>query len=142
MFNSSCFSSLIFELFPSREVLEKYTAALYDLVQFLGSKLMEGLGLNGGDLFKDWLCQMKMNRYNYSPETVGTTGAVLHSDAGFITILQDDEVVNGLEAVDEVSGEFISVDPIPGTLLVNVGDVAKVPYHIYEILNNFGMVGV
>ncbi|KAL8506226.1 hypothetical protein ACS0TY_017188 [Phlomoides rotata] len=109
-----------------REVLEKYTVALYDLVQFLGSKLMEGLGLKGGDLFKDWICQMKMNRYNYSPETVGLTGAVLHSDAGFITVLQDDEIVNGLEVVDEISGEFVSVDPIPGTLLVNVGDVAKV----------------
>ncbi|KAL0320510.1 UNVERIFIED_CONTAM: 2-oxoglutarate-dependent dioxygenase DAO [Sesamum radiatum] len=107
------------------EVLEKYAFALYDLAQLLGSKLMEGLGLSG-ELFKGWPCQLKMNKYNYSPETVGLTGAVMHTDPGFLTILQDDEVVNGLEAVDEITGELVSVDPIPGTLVVNVGDVATV----------------
>ncbi|KAH6775477.1 2-oxoglutarate and oxygenase superfamily protein [Perilla frutescens var. hirtella] len=105
-----------------REVLNKYAFALYDLAQFLGRKLMEGLGMNG-ELFKNWPCQLKMNKYNYTPETVGLTGAVMHTDPGFLTILQDDEIVNGLEAVDKITGELVSVDPIPGTLVVNVGDV-------------------
>ncbi|KAK6154214.1 hypothetical protein DH2020_008462 [Rehmannia glutinosa] len=111
-----------------REVLNKYAFAVYDLAQLLGSKLMEGLGLGGTDqLFKDdWAFQLKMNKYNYGPETVGLTGAVMHSDPGFLTILQDDEIVNGLEAVDKITGELVSVDPIPGSLVVNVGDVATV----------------
>ncbi|KAL7103882.1 hypothetical protein ACP275_08G208100 [Erythranthe tilingii] len=108
-----------------REILDKYAFALFDLAQIIGSKLMEGLGL-GGELFKEWPCQLKMNKYNYAPETVGLTGAVMHTDPGFLTILQDDEIVNGLEAVDEITGELVSVDPIPETLVVNVGDVAKV----------------
>ncbi|CAI9757158.1 unnamed protein product [Fraxinus pennsylvanica] len=111
---------------PQREIIEKYAFAVYDLAHNLGSKLMEGLGLGSHDLFKHWPCQLKMNKYNYSHETVGLTGAVMHTDPGFLTILQDDETVNGLEAVDKYTGELVSVDPIPGTLVVNVGDVAKV----------------
>ncbi|KAL1567297.1 2-oxoglutarate-dependent dioxygenase DAO-like [Salvia divinorum] len=107
-----------------REVLNKYSFALYDLAQFIGRKVMEGLGMDG-NLFQDWPCQLKMNKYNYGPQTVGLTGAVLHTDPGFLTILQDDEVVNGLEAVHKITGELVSLDPIAGTLVVNVGDVAK-----------------
>ncbi|KAK4420626.1 2-oxoglutarate-dependent dioxygenase DAO [Sesamum alatum] len=44
------------------------------------------------------------------------------------TILQwsweDDENVNGLEAVDEITGDWVPVDHIPGSLVVNLGDVA------------------
>ncbi|KAK4383578.1 2-oxoglutarate-dependent dioxygenase DAO [Sesamum angolense] len=108
-----------------REIIDKYTNALRQLVRLLGSKLLEGLGLTG-DLFQEGICQLKMNKYNYGPETVGQTGAVLHSDAGLFTILHDDENVNGLEAEDDATGELISVDPVPGTLVVNVGDVGKV----------------
>ncbi|KAL3649289.1 hypothetical protein CASFOL_005692 [Castilleja foliolosa] len=108
-----------------REIIHEYTSALSQLVKFLGSKLMEGLGLNG-EHFQQGICQLKMNKYNYGPETVGKTGAVLHSDAGLFTILHDDDDVNGLEAVDNTTGELVSVDPMPGSLVVNVGDVGKV----------------
>ncbi|KAL3508839.1 hypothetical protein ACH5RR_028240 [Cinchona calisaya] len=67
-----------------------------------------------------------MNKYNYSPETVGSIGAIMHSDPGFLTVLQDDELVNGLEVVNKFTGDLVSVDPIPGTLVVNLGDAAKV----------------
>ncbi|PIN09353.1 Iron/ascorbate family oxidoreductase [Handroanthus impetiginosus] len=108
-----------------REIISKYTSALSDLVKFLGSKMMEGLGLSGG-LFQEGINQLKMNKYSYGPETVGLTGAIMHSDAGFFTILQDDENVNGLEVVDNLTGQLISVDPVPGTLVINVGDAGKV----------------
>lgn len=67
-----------------------------------------------------------MNKYNYSPQSVGLTGAVLHTDPGFLTILQDDEMVNGLEAIHKITGQLVPLDPIPGSLVVNVGDTAKV----------------
>ncbi|KAK4420627.1 2-oxoglutarate-dependent dioxygenase DAO [Sesamum alatum] len=66
-----------------------------------------------------------MNKYNYGPESVGMSGVIVHTDPGFLTILQDDENVSGLEVVDEITGDLVPVDPIPGTLVVNVGDVAK-----------------
>ncbi|KAK2981670.1 hypothetical protein RJ640_000179 [Escallonia rubra] len=108
-----------------RETLSRYSQALYDLAQDLGRKLLEGMGLKG-DLFSEWPCQLKLNKYNYSPQSVGQTGAVMHSDPGFLTILQDDEIIGGLEAVNKFTGELVPVDPMPGTLVINVGDIAKV----------------
>lgn len=109
-----------------RETVMKYSQGLYDLAEELGAKIMEGLGLgNQLEIFKDWACQLQMNKYNYGPESVGSTGAVMHSDPGFLTILQDDEVVNGLEVVNKATGELVPVNPIAGTLVVNIGDVAK-----------------
>ncbi|KAK6778919.1 hypothetical protein RDI58_025637 [Solanum bulbocastanum] len=109
----------------SMEVMMKYSKAIYDLTKKLGIKLMEGLGLESEDLFKDWPCLMKFNKYNNNPETVGLTGAITHSDKGFFTILLDDELVNGLEMLDDQTNEFIPANPIPGSFLVNAGDIAK-----------------
>ncbi|KAL3503028.1 hypothetical protein ACH5RR_037477 [Cinchona calisaya] len=109
-----------------REIILKYSQALFDLAKDVGGKIMEGLGLARLEIFKDWPCRFQMNKYNYGPESVGSTGAIMHSDPGFLTILQDDELVNGLEVVNKFTGELVSVDPIPGTLVVNIGDVAQV----------------
>ncbi|KAE8038123.1 hypothetical protein FH972_010665 [Carpinus fangiana] len=65
-----------------------------------------------------------INKYNFSPETVGSSGVQIHSDSVFLTILQDDENVGGLEVMVK-SGAFVAVHPCAGTLLVNLGDVAK-----------------
>ncbi|KAK4387206.1 2-oxoglutarate-dependent dioxygenase DAO [Sesamum angolense] len=64
--------------------------------------------------------------YNLAMDIVLGPGVQIHTDSGFLTILQDDDCVGGLEVVDEKSGEFVSVDPFPGSILVNFGDVAKV----------------
>ncbi|KAL6955171.1 hypothetical protein U1Q18_048333 [Sarracenia purpurea var. burkii] len=108
-----------------REIISEYSKAIYEIGMEMGKKLLEGLGL-AGDLFKGWPCQLRINKYNYTPEYVGSTGAVLHTDPGFLTVLQDDEVIGGLEAVHKVTGEFIAVDPMPGSLVVNLGDLATV----------------
>ena len=101
-----------------------YAQAIHDLALDFGRKLAKSMGLVT-DLFKDWPCQFRINKYNFSPETVGSTGVQIHTDSGFLTILQDDENVGGLEVMDK-SGAFVSVRPWPGTLLVNLGDLAKV----------------
>ncbi|KAK4377928.1 hypothetical protein RND71_004224 [Anisodus tanguticus] len=108
-----------------REVMVKYSEAVYDLTKKLGIKLMEGLGLGSVDLFNDWPCLMKFNKYHNNPERVGLTGATTHSDKGFFTILLDDDLVNGLEMLHDQTGEFIPANPIPGSFLVNAGDIAK-----------------
>ncbi|KAM0062466.1 putative gibberellin 3-beta-dioxygenase [Helianthus debilis subsp. tardiflorus] len=108
-----------------REIVLKYTKVIRELAGLIGKKLMEGFGL-AGDLFDGWNCQMRFNKYNFSPESVGSCGVFLHSDPSFVTILHDDEDVNGLQVVDKYSGELIPVDSLPGTIVVNVGDIAKV----------------
>ncbi|XP_062025286.1 2-oxoglutarate-dependent dioxygenase DAO-like [Rosa rugosa] len=106
-----------------REVIEKYAGAVYEQMVDIGHKLAESLGL-WSDFLKGWACQFRINKYNFTPESVGSSGVQIHTDAGFLTILQDDENVGGLEVMDK-SGAFVPVDPYPGTLIVNLGDTAK-----------------
>ncbi|KAA8524075.1 hypothetical protein F0562_010494 [Nyssa sinensis] len=82
------------------------------------------MGLEG-ELFKGWPCQFRLNKYHFTPQTIGSSGAPMHTDAGFLTIVQDDEIVSGLEAVDKKFGALVPIDPVPGTLLVNIGDLGK-----------------
>lgn len=87
-------------------------------------KMGEGLGLENVS-FEDWPCQFRINKYHFTPEAVGSSGVQIHTDSGFLTILQDDENVGGLEVMKK-SGEFVAVDPWPNTLLVNLGDIGTV----------------
>ena len=118
----------------------KYCQAIHELALDIGCKLSQSLGL-GGDLLKGWPCQLWLNKYNFTPQTVGITGGQLHSDVGFLTILQADEMVGGLEVLmNDDSGTYIAVDPLPEasrtTLFVNLGDLAKVSHKIFKIRNN------
>eukprot|EP00268_Persea_americana_P027362 TRINITY_DN2676_c0_g1_i2.p1 TRINITY_DN2676_c0_g1~~TRINITY_DN2676_c0_g1_i2.p1 ORF type:complete len:161 (-),score=15.66 TRINITY_DN2676_c0_g1_i2:122-562(-) len=90
----------------------------------IGHKISQGLGIEG-DVCREWPIQFRINKYSFTEESVGSLGVQLHTDSGFLTIVQEDECVGGLEVMDK-SGQFISIDPIPGSLLVNLGDVAKV----------------
>lgn len=108
-----------------REVVDKYARSIHDLLMVISEKLAESMG-SDRNVFKEWPCQFRINKYNFTPETVGSSGVQIHTDSGFLTILQDDENVGGLEVLDHQSGSFIPVDPWPGTFLVNLGDVARV----------------
>ncbi|PRQ47108.1 putative gibberellin 3-beta-dioxygenase [Rosa chinensis] len=107
-----------------REVIEKYAEAVYEQMMDLGDKLAQSFELQS-DFLKEWLCQFRFNKYNFTSESVGSPGLELHTDSGFLTILQDDESVGGLEVMDRQSGALVPVDPCPGTFVVNVGDTAK-----------------
>jgi len=104
--------------------MEAYGKAIHDLAVKIGHKMAESLGVMGCD-FEDWPCQVRINKYNFTPEVLGSTGAKLHTDSGFLTIVHDDEIVGGFEAMDN-SGSFVSVPPFHGTLLANLGDMAQV----------------
>ena len=104
----------------------RYAEAVHELFMRIVNKLAEGLGVKRGDIgFENWPCQFRINKYNFIPESVGSLGVQLHTDSGFLTILQDDESVGGLEVIDK-TGEFITFNPWPDILLVNLGDMATV----------------
>ncbi|PSS21428.1 2-oxoglutarate-dependent dioxygenase [Actinidia chinensis var. chinensis] len=106
-----------------RETIKLYARAVHELAMAIVRNLAKGMGLAGFS-FEKWPCQFRINKYNFAPETVGSSGVQMHTDSGFLTILQDDENVGGLEVMDR-SGAFVAVEPLPGTLLVNLGDVAN-----------------
>ncbi|KAI3462829.1 hypothetical protein Pfo_019492 [Paulownia fortunei] len=107
-----------------RAVILKYAKAVNELMMDIAHKMGEGLGLNGLS-FEDWPCQFRINKYSFTPETVSSPGVQLHTDSSFLTVLQDDEIVAGLEVMKK-SGKFEAVDPCSGTLVVNLGDIAAV----------------
>ncbi|KAJ8774858.1 hypothetical protein K2173_018117 [Erythroxylum novogranatense] len=107
-----------------REIIQSYAQAIHQLAVNLAQKLARSLG-SSSDIFSEWPCQFRINKYNFTPETVGSSGVQIHTDSGFLSILQDDENVGGLEVMDN-SGSFVEAEPAPGTLFVNFGDLATV----------------
>ncbi|XAR68211.1 Gibberellin 3-beta-dioxygenase [Bertholletia excelsa] len=108
-----------------RETIQRYSEAVHKVAMDIGRKIAQSMGVDG-DCFFGWPCQFRINKYSFTTETVGSSGVQIHTDSGFLTILQDDENVGGLEVMEKNSGTFIAVDPMPGSLLLNLGDVATV----------------
>ncbi|KAF5188514.1 2-oxoglutarate-dependent dioxygenase [Thalictrum thalictroides] len=109
-----------------RDTILSYSRELHKLVMDLWQKLAESMGV-GNDSTKGWKCQFRINKYNFTEETVGSTGVQIHTDSGFLTVLQEDDCVGGLEVMPKsslASASFLPVHPCPGTLLVNLGDMA------------------
>lgn len=72
---------------------------------------------------KDGSQQMFINFYPPCPEPDLTVGLRSHSDYGFLTLLLQDEVA-GLQIKHQ--GKWLTVEPIPGSFVVNVGDQLEV----------------
>jgi isopenicillin N synthase-like dioxygenase len=83
------------------------------------------------DLPADWFAELyeppnlMVRMLGYPPHLPGTPvnqlGAGAHTDWGAVTLLAQDDV-GGLE-VRTVEGEWIAARPIPGTFVVNLGDL-------------------
>ncbi|KAL5214724.1 hypothetical protein ABZP36_003876 [Zizania latifolia] len=94
-----------------RETMNVYVERMHELIVDVTGKVA------------DWPCQFRMNRYNYTQDSVGSLGVQIHTDTGFLTVLQENECVGGLEVLDPIAGEFVPVDPLPGSFVINIGDV-------------------
>lgn len=104
----------------------KYAKAIDGLAKELARRLAESYGLVETDFFSGCRSLFRINKYHFKPETVGKPGVQLHTDTGFLTILQDDEKIGGLEAMDNSSGTFFPINPLPNTLAINLGDSATI----------------
>lgn len=65
----------------------------------------------------------------------GGQGVGEHKDFGFLTILLQDGVNNGLQVKDKTTGEWIDAPPIPGTFVVNIGEVLEMATNGYLLAN-------
>ncbi|KAK4764911.1 hypothetical protein SAY86_026001 [Trapa natans] len=99
-------------------------------IQQLGSLLLgllsEGLGLDMGRL-EGLTCLgtriMVAHYYPYCPEPDRTVGIASHTDPGVITLLLQNHM-GGLQIKKDE--EWVEVEPVPGALVINVGDILQV----------------
>ncbi|KAI0515750.1 hypothetical protein KFK09_008417 [Dendrobium nobile] len=107
-----------------KENLSTYASTLHCLTVDLASKIAECLGVVDYS-FQEWSCHLRMNRYNFTKENIGCDGAYTHTDSSFISVLLEDESNDGFEFVNS-EGNSVVVNHVPGTFLINVGDIGKV----------------
>ncbi|CAN6545364.1 unnamed protein product [Malus baccata var. baccata] len=83
--------------------------------------ISEGLGLGTG-YFRNELSQnltLSVNHYPPCPDPSLTLGLTKHCDPNLITILMQEDHVNGLQVFKD--GEWMGVEPISHALVVNIG---------------------
>ena len=92
--------------------------------------IMEVIGVSLGvgrscyrDFFADGCSIMRCNYYPPCPEPERTLGTGPHCDPTALTILLQDDV-GGLEVL--VDGEWRPVVPVPGAMVINIGDTFMV----------------
>jgi len=110
--------------------LRRHGRAWFAAADGLARLLLEGFALGIGrqrDLFLGRggapLSRASYTWYPPQPADMGPDqfGVAPHTDFGVLTVLAQDEV-GGLQ-VQDAAGDWVAAPPIPGTLVVNVGDL-------------------
>lgn len=108
-------------------VMQSYLDTMLDL----SARMMRGIALSL-DLPENYFagyCNDAMatvRLLHYPPQSAQTSpdqkGAGAHTDFGGLTLLRQGEI-GGLQVWDQNSGGWIHADPVPGTFVVNLGDM-------------------
>ena len=110
-----------------RPVLEAY----FNQMLALSETMMNGIALSLGlseDYFNyfciDPIARLRLLHYPDHPRDAkpGEQGAGAHTDYGGLTILLQDDL-GGLQVFDHKRDEWLHADPIPGSFVVNLGDM-------------------
>ncbi|XP_077246385.1 gibberellin 2-beta-dioxygenase 6-like [Tasmannia lanceolata] len=111
------------EFNSTREVMEKFAAAMSTLARSLAGVLVENLS-QSKQFFEDncneRTCFLRLNRYPSCSLSPDIFGLVPHTDSDFLTILCQDQV-GGLQLMKD--SKWVAVKPNPDALIVNIGDL-------------------
>ena len=127
-----------------REVALEYLKASISMVRRILEVLLEKLGVTLEESRMDGLIGLKivnMNFYPTCPNPDLTVGVARHSDMGMLTMLLQDGIgglyVKMEEDITDVvkKGEWVEIPPIPGALIINVGDTLQVRLTLLYLQN-------
>ncbi|CAN0918064.1 Probable 2-oxoglutarate-dependent dioxygenase At3g50210 [Linum grandiflorum] len=123
-----------------KQVMEEYISLCTGMCQ-LSRKIMQGiaLALGGsasefeGDIAGQPFWVLRIIGYpgviaedaNGHYKSEHDVGCGAHTDYGLLTLVNQDDDITALE-VRNLSGEWISAPPIPGTFVCNIGDMLKI----------------
>ncbi|KAG8051712.1 hypothetical protein GUJ93_ZPchr0001g30490 [Zizania palustris] len=113
-----------------REALPEYQRSLTAFGKEMAGLLSEALGVGAERLEQEMQvegCLMACHYYPPCPEPARVVGNLEHTDPSVFTVLSQD-AVGGLQIRLEeggTAGEWVDVPPVPGALLVNLGNVLK-----------------
>ncbi|XP_042487080.1 scopoletin 8-hydroxylase-like [Macadamia integrifolia] len=105
-----------------------------DMVRKIMGVLFESLGVKLDDPMADAYFGARMCNMNFYPQCPNpdlAVGAVRHSDIGTLTVLLQDGI-GGLhvkmedERDAENKGEWVEIPPVPGALVINIGDILQI----------------
>lgn len=114
-----------------QQVIQEY----FEKTQALASKILSCIALSLGlskDFFNQKFTQQpfaQIGLFHYPPHTTvkrdcDVWGVGRHTDYGVLTILLQDDV-GGLQ-VETKDGSWIEVPPVPGSFVINLGDILEV----------------
>lgn len=107
-----------------REALAEYSNAMLKLAKTLLGLISESLGVEPDAIEKacgEGQQKVLMNYYPTCPRPDLTLGLKRHTDPGTLTILLQDKV-GGLQATKDDGKTWVTVEPIDGAFVVNIGD--------------------
>ncbi|KAK3219670.1 hypothetical protein Dsin_013640 [Dipteronia sinensis] len=111
------------------DVIEEYEKEMKKLAGRLMWLMLGSLGITKKDIkwagpkgkFKDACTALQLNYYPACPDPDRAMGLAAHTDSTLLTILYQNST-SGLQVLKEGNG-WVTVPPIPGGLVVNIGDL-------------------
>lgn len=114
-----------------RKVVGEYVIEIRKLGEKILEMVCEGLGISSSYLSGGLSGnpELMVNHYPPCPDPSLTLGLANHKDPSLITILLQQE--NGLQVFKD--GEWIGVEPLPHSFVVNVGYVLQVYIYVHPL---------